>query len=89
MYKDFDERFHNISDIYDEIHEICMIEDDTEAIVRAFHFQRYYALSVYNKNYVTGYEAIRITLSNIRYFIGNGDPKISQRINYLWGNIPH
>lgn len=89
MYKDFDSRFKNIGDIYTEISKICSIEDDNEAIVRAFHFQRYYAKSVYNKNCCTGYRAIEITLSNIRYFMGNGSPEMAKRIDYLWGNIPH
>lgn len=86
MYNDFD--FNDNERIHEEIVSIAKLKDDKDAIEKAFHFQRYFARRIKSKEFCTGYEAICKTLGYIRSFIGNEEKDISEKIDYLWGNIP-
>ena len=87
MYREF--KFENNEVVHQEICKIAAIENEEEAIVKAFYFQRYYAKALKSKDYCTGYRAIEMALMNIRVWIGNEDAKIASRIDFLWGNIPN
>lgn len=87
MYKNFD--FNQTDLVHEEIIKIASTSDENEAIVKAFHFQRYYAKAIKSRSFCTGYQALETAMKNIRSWIGNEEGFVKNRIDFLWANIPN